>query len=659
MHLFEKVMIGTMQLENRIIMPALNLRYCPGGEINERIISFYERRALGGVGLIVVGKSSIEDNVYGDVIGIGHDRYIEGLRRLTSRLHQYDTKVAIQLDHDGGNSPSKLIGCQAIAPSAIPFFSEEIPKEATAEDIQELIGLFVRAAQRAKSAGFDAIELRASAGTLIAQFFSPLTNVRKDQYGGSLVNRMRFGLELVSRIKNLLGHDFPIIFRISGNEFLPGGNTIQEAAEFCKSLEKSGVDAFDVTGGWHETRVPQLTMQVPRGTMAYLAYGIKEVVNVPVVACNRITVPSLAEEIIRNGLADLVGLGRVLIADPDWPAKARSNREVEIRPCVACNQGCMDAIFSGHPARCLVNPEAGLEMVRRVEKAQVNKKVLIVGGGPGGMQSALVAAERGHQVTIWEQSDVLGGQMNLASRAPGRLEWESLRQYLVSANASRGVQIQTRKETTASDIIRASPDVVIVACGASPRIPNIKGVEYAVQSWDVLSDQVQVGKSVVIIGAGATGCEVALYLAGKGTISAEIFAFLAKHQAENLEVLKNRLNRGSKNINIIESGEKVGATIGKSSRWVVLRELAIDGINILTRSKVLEITSSGVYYEQDGHVQALNADTVILAVGSVSKGDLIEELRDVSMEVHVIGDAMQPRTMLEAIHEGYLVGCKI
>lgn len=658
MHLFEKVRIGTMQLENRLIMPALNLRYCPGGEINERLISFYERRAQGGVGLIIVGKSLIEEEVYGDSIGIGHDKYIEALSRLTKRLHKYGTKVAIQLDHDGGNAPSGLTSYRAIAPSSIPFFSSEKPKEATTEDIQRFIGQFVLAAQRAKAAGFDAVELRASAGTLIAQFFSPLTNIRDDEYGGCLANRMRFGIDILYAIKHKLGLDFPIIFRISGNEFLPGGNTIQEAAEFCSSLEKAGADAFNVTGGWHETRVPQLTMQVPRGTMAYLARGIKESVSVPVVACNRITVPSLAEEIINSGTADLVGLARVLIADPDWPAKAKLNRETEIRPCVACNQGCMDAIFNQQPAGCLVNPEAGLELFRNIESTEVPKKVLVIGGGPAGMESALVAAERGHLVTIWEQGDVLGGQMNLASRAPGRHEWESLRRYLIEAITSRGVQIQTGKQATVTDIIKACPDIIIVACGAIPRIPDIKGVEFAVQAWDVLSGRVQVGNNVVIIGAGASGCEVALYLASKGVISAEILTFLARHEAENWGFLKDRL-RGAKNITVIEAGAKAGATIGKSSRWVVLKEMALAGINILTESQVLEVNTAGVKYKRNEGVQILDADTVVLAAGSQSKDDLVEDLKELNFEVQVIGDAVQPRTMLEAIHEGYLVGCKI
>ncbi|NPV26474.1 MAG: FAD-dependent oxidoreductase [Firmicutes bacterium] len=659
-HLFEEVQIGSLTVKNRLIMPALNLRYCPDGEISERIIRFYERRAAGGVGLIVVGGCLIEEPGYGDMVCLGHDRYISGLKRLTDVLHVYGTKVAAQLFHAGRYASSKVTKRQAVAPSPIPSrLTGEVPRALTFDEIQEVIRLFGQAARRAKEAGFDAVEVIGSAGYLVSQFFSPLTNNREDAYGGSLKNRMRFGLEIVQQIKKEAGADYPVLFRISGHEFMPGGNTNTEAAEFCIALERTGVDAFDVTGGWHESPVPQITMQVPRGAMVYLARGIKEAVHVPVVACNRITDPVLAEEIIKSEAADLIGLGRVLVADPDWPRKAQLGRRQEIRPCVGCNQGCLDEIFRQRPVRCLVNAEAGREAFQRVEPAAKVKRVMIVGGGPAGLEAARVAAERGHAVTLWEQDNVLGGQLNLAGRAPGREEWETLRRYLIEAIQSCGVSIHLGKRATVEDICAAAPDVLIIATGAEPSVPNIPGVERAVQAWDILRGTVTAGRRVAVIGAGAVGCETALFLARQGTLTPEALAFFVRHRGENWDNLEKQLNIGTKEITLIEAAPKAGASIGLSTRWVILNELAIAGVVILTNTRVLEITPEGVITLREGSRRLVNADTVVLATGARPQISLAQAVAEKVPEVFVVGDAVCPRNILEAIHEGYRVACQI
>lgn len=659
-HLFEEIRIRSITVKNRLIMPALNLRYCPNGEVSENLIRFYERRAIGGVGLIVVGKCLIEEPAYGDSVCLGDDRYITGLRRLTDILHGHGTKVAAQLGHDGRTASSKFTQRQPVAPSPIPSpHNCEMPRQLSIEEIHNLIRLYGQAARRAQAAGFDAVEVMASAGNLVSQFLSPLTNIRADEYGGSLEKRMRFGLEIAQQIKREVGNDFPVIYRISGHDFMPGGNTNKEAVEFCVALEKTGVDGFNVTGGWHESPVPQITMQVPRGGMAHLARGVKEAVKVPVVACNRITDPNLAETIIAGGAADMIGLARVLVADPDWPLKAQLGKIHEIRPCIACNQGCLDQTFKQRPMRCLVNAEVGEERFLRIKPATKTKRVLVVGGGPAGLEAARVAAERGHVVTLWEKEHVLGGQLNLARQIPGRAEWESLRQYLAAAIELCGVNVELGRQASLDDIVAYSPDVLIIATGAEPAIPNIPGVERAVQAWAILRGTATAGRKVVVIGAGAVGCETGLYLADQGMMSPETLAFFVRHQGDTWANLEKQFGKSPKEITIIESAPKAGQSIGMSTRWVVLKELDLLGVNIHINARVLEITAEGVEIERLDQRQMIAADTVVLAAGVRSMADLHKQMAGKVPEVYLIGDAIQPRNVMEAIQEGFLIGNEI
>lgn len=640
-------------------MPALNLRYCPDGEISEKIVRFYARRAAGGVGLIIVGKCFVEDDVYGDSIGLGNDRYIPGLQWLTGVLHEGGTKVAAQLGHDGGNTHAQFTKTQPVAPSEL-LYGREKARALSRDEIKELIYLFGQAAVRAKKAGFDAVEVMGSAGNLISQFLSPVTNFRTDEYGGSYTNRMRFGMEVALEVKKQAGQDYPLIYRISGHDFVPGGNTNREAVEFCQNLESAGVDLFNVTGGWHTSLVPQITMQVPPGTMVYLAQGVKQAVRVPVVACNRITTPELAEKIVSGGSADFVGLGRMLMADPDWPLKAQTNRSREIRPCVACNQGCMDQTFRQSPAGCLMNPEVGYEAATS-RPAQVAKRVLVIGGGPAGLETARVAAQRGHAVTLWEKEGALGGQLNLAKLVPGRSDWGALIKYYEHVLSLLNVEVKLNQAVTAADLDTAVFDTVVVATGATPAIPPIPGVERAVMAWDVLGGKVPAGDKVVIIGAGATGCDTGLYLSQQGTISPDSLAFFIRNGGESFETLKKCITKGPKVITIVEGGSKAGSSIGLSTRWVVLNELKYADINVMTNVEVIGITEDSVAYVHDGGQKYLPADTVILAAGVYPRNELLETLKDKTniANVYAAGDVVRPATVLEAIRTGYRVGNEI
>jgi 2,4-dienoyl-CoA reductase (NADPH2) len=663
-YLFSPIKINTMNLKNRIVMTAMHLGYTPEGEVTDRLVDFYAERAQGGVALIIVGGCPIDE--YGgmaSMVCINHDRYVPGLQVLTRAVHEGGAKIAAQLYQAGRYTHSSMIGGRK------PFSASAVRSKLTGEtpralELDEIPGVqdkFVEAALRAIKAGFDTVEILGSAGYLISQFLSPLTNLRKDKYGGSPENRMRFGVEVAEKVRKAVGPDFPIIARLAGNDFMEGSNTNKEACIFARELEKAGVDLFNVTGGWHETRIPQLTMFVPRGAFTYLAQGIKSAVSVPVIASNRINHPRIGEEIIRRGEADMVAAARGLLADPDFPKKARDGKADQIFRCVACNQGCFDNIFSFRSVTCLVNPRAGREAELPVAPVAKPKKVLVVGGGPAGMKAACTAAERGHQVTLVEKNDRLGGQLLLNANIPGRYEMISAAEDLESNLRALGVDVVLGKEVNEKFVREIAPDAVVLATGASPILPDIPGIEdeRVILSWDVLNGNKTTGKRVVIVGGNAVGLETALFLANQGTISPEALHFLMANRAETLETLETLINKGNKEVTVVEMAKKAGVDIGSSTRWTVFAELKRLGVSILTASKVVEINPQGVKIETEQRTETLPADFVVVAVGSKPENRLAANLGKSVSEVHAIGDAKEPRNALDAIKEGFLTGLKL
>jgi 2,4-dienoyl-CoA reductase (NADPH2) len=513
-----------------------------------------------------------------------------------------------------------------------------------------------------KEAGYDLVEIVANSGYLICQFLSPVSNHRHDEYGGSFENRSRFGEEVLRAVRQSVGEGFPIMVRLTGNEFIPGGNTNREIGEFARRMQDAGADAFDVTGGWHESRVPQITMHVPPGAYAYLAQGIRRVVDVPVVACNRINDPWVAEAILIQGQADLVGMARALMADPELPNKVIEGRYGEIRKCVGCNQGCLDAIFRGQGCACLVNARVGREGETEIKPAAHRKKVLVIGGGAAGMEAARVAADRGHQVTLWEKSDRLGGQLLLAGAVPDRADLLNLVEYLKGSLDVLGAEVVLNKDAALDEIKSFAPGALVVATGARPVIPSIPGVEqgHVAEAWDVLGGQVELGRRVVIIGGGAVGCELGLYIARMGTIDADTVRFLLLNEAESVETIRSLATRGVKEVVILEMDMVAGKGLGISTRWIVLQDLARMGVTINTATTAQAIVHGGVLVSQaDGQQDILPADTVVMAVGAKSENRLYEELKTVFPAVYSAGDASCPRTALEAIREGFDVGSTI
>jgi 2,4-dienoyl-CoA reductase (NADPH2) len=663
-YLFSPIKVNSMIIRNRIVMTAMHLGYTPDGEVTDRLVKFYAERARGGVGLIILGGCPIDE--YGamvGMVGISHDKHIPGLKRLTGTVHATGAKIAAQLYQAGRYTHSAMIGGRKpFSASAVRSrLTGETPRALELHEIPSVQAKFAEAALRAIESGFDAVEILGSAGYLISQFFSPLTNLREDGYGGSFQNRMRFGIEVVEKVRKAVGPSYPIIMRLAGNDFMEGSNTNSEAALFAHELEKAGVDLLNVTGGWHETRIPQLTMFVPRRAFTYLAQGIKSAVSVPVIASNRINHPQIGEEILRYGEADMITMARGLLADPDLPEKARTGKADQIFRCVACNQGCFDHVFSFRSVACLVNPRAGCEEEFFVTPSSKPKKVLVIGGGPAGMKAACVAAERGHRVTLVEKSSRLGGQVLLNAKIPGRTEMISVVEDLENNLKSLPVEILLSEVATVSFIKERNPDALILATGASPLRPDIPGIDHenVAMAWDVLSGSKTTGRRVVIIGGNAVGLETALFLAHQGTIPPEVLHFLMTNRAETPETLEKLIRKGNKEVCVVEMASKAGVDIGPSTRWTVFSEIKRLGVKILTGAKAVEITEEGVKIETEQGTDMIPADSVVVAVGSKSENGLAEELAGEVPELHTIGDAKEPRNAMEAIKEGFLAALKI
>lgn len=661
---FIPIIINTLEIKNRIYLPAMHLNMAENFLVTDQLISFYAERARGGAGLIAVGFATVDELSGGTTnIGAHKDDFIPGLNRLATAIKENGARAGVQINHAGKNSHSILIGGkQAVAPSAVfSRLTRETPRALETDEIPQVIDNFAQAALRIQKAGFDMVEVLAGTGYLISSFLSPLTNQRTDEWGGPYKNRMRFGVEVIRAIRRAVGEDYALFVRMNGNDLMPEGVGRVELQAFATNLVAAGVNAVNINVGWHDARIPQIVTSVPRGAFSYLSKEMKEQVDVPVITGHRVHNIETARELIGDGVCDMVAMGRALIADPYMPEKARTGREKDVVHCIACAQGCFDHLFELKQVRCLCNPKAGREAECLIEKTTTPKKVMIIGGGAAGMSAALAADEKGHAVTLFEKSNELGGQLHLAGAPPGREEFLELARDLAQQIRLSSVQLRLGETVDEGCLDAEKPDFVLLATGANPITLPIPGVDLpnVVQAWDVLTEKVQCGKKVVIIGGGAVGVEVALYIAEKGTPSGEAIKFLLINGVETPEDLVKIATKGTKEVVLLEMLEKVGKDIGKSTRWVMMQDLSRYGVTVRTQAKALEISLSGVKIEIDGQIEEINADTVILALGSRSENAFQAVLDSKSIPHTIVGDANQIAQAYDAIHNGFEAGSNI
>ena len=629
MNLWETVSIGDLKLDNRLVMLATHLSYCDeDGLVTDKLVEFYRERAKHKPGLIIVGGCYTEHLGMSTptMIGISKDDHIEGLQRLTEAIHSHEVPVSAQLYHAGRYAHSIVLGQQAVSASEVKSrLTRETPRALTLDEISLTIENFGNAAERAKKAGFDSVEILGSAGYLINQFLAEATNKRTDEYGGDFESRSRFPLEVVDRVRKSVGANFPILYRISGEDFVLGGLTLDDNKILAPKLVEKGVDCLNVTGGWHETRVPQITMDVPRGGYAYLAEGIASVVDVPVVACNRINSVSVAERILSRGNVQLIGMSRGFLADPELPTKAKSGQHQLTCPCIACNQGCLDNVFKLEPVTCTLNPLAGYE-TERVLGPTGKGRIAIVGGGPAGMETARVLTLRGFDVTLYEMSERLGGLLQLAAKVPGRGEFAAYVSYMGRELMHLGVEIHLSEQASVDTLVAGEFDCVVVATGTVASAPSIDGVEmsHVTTAYDAISLGLDNLGDVAIVGGGALGCYTALYLASRAD-----------------------------SVHIFESDEALGVDLGRTTRWVILKGLREKGIYMHTNAKVTEIDSRYSSVLIDGKYEQVDAQTVVLATKPQPQDRILKQLETTSLRIEVVGSIKRAMDLLEVIHEAY------
>lgn len=649
MKLFEPTRIGSMEIRNRLVMAPMSLNLCRDGFVTDRMIRFFEERARGGVGLIVIGDGIVESPVGNNVkesTVVDNDRYIPMLRKLTDAVKARGARIALQLSHSGRrggrvNRSGYLDvtgGKIPVAPSSIPHPvpGYVVPRELTQEEIEEIVGRFAAAARRTVEAGFDAVGLHCAHMYLCGQFLSPWANRRTDEYGGDIEKRIRFVREILEAMRAKIGPAIPLIVRMNGQE-PEGGNTLEEIRHIARRFQDFGADAISVSVGFGAPVktsgfIPSVApMRAPDACIVPLSENIKRGVTIPVAVANKIGNVHLAESILASGKADFIAMGRPLIADPYLPHKAIEGRLDEIVPCIFCGQGCIQRILErDEPITCTVNPAAAMEADFHFSMARKRKNVVVLGGGPGGLVASRAAAERGHHVELYEKGSELGGMLRLSALPPGKQEIVKLASFLLEGVRKAGVTVFLDREYSLS--APGGVEVLVVATGSRPVIPSIPGVDrgHVVTAGDVLLGRASVGDTVAIIGGGQVGAEVAEFLAEEG-----------------------------RSVTILEIAADVAQGMPGIARLPLLCHLEETGVRIWTKARVREIRDDDLDVEYKGALRRINAATVVIATGAESNAGPLDAFRRIIPEVYVIGDSARPRGILEAIAEGFEVGNKI
>jgi len=605
------------------------------GSVNDRHIAYYVKRIKGGVGYITFEHTGVlkQGRAFPNMALIDSDQQIPPFKELVEAIHKEDGKIVIQINHAGRQTSASITGSPIVAPSAIPCpVRKEMPEELSLEEIQKIIDAFREAARRVKETGADGVEIHMAHGYLINQFLSPFSNKRTDEYGGDADRRMRMAIEVLRAVRNKVGPDFTVLCRLSADEYVEGGLKLENTKEIAKALERNGADALHVSAcvaaSGYLNHPPYYAEE---GVFVHLAQGIKSVVGIPVIAVGRIRTPELANQILEEKKADLISMGRALIADPDLPTKALQGRREEIIPCISCNR-CILSIRKG-ALQCAVNPETGREEIFKLKKTDRLKKVWIIGGGPAGMKAAEVAALRGHQVTLYEEKERLGGKFLLAAIPPRKQVLKEFIDQLTRQLEKLPIKIILGKPFGPASLRRGRPDVAIVATGAKPFFPPIDGIQEAkaISVEEALSGEVHLGRKILVVGGGGIGAEVADYLSENG-----------------------------KEVTLIEMREGIALDlVGHLQHFLNVR-LRAKGVHILTSTKAIRFEKEGLWVEDPQGTKRLGGfDSIVISLGSIPNDELVESLKGKVPEVYVVGDASKPREVMEAVFEGEEVALKI
>ncbi|GGU98927.1 NADPH-dependent 2,4-dienoyl-CoA reductase [Streptomyces albospinus] len=648
-HLLSPLDLGFTTLPNRVLMGSmhLGLEEAPGGF--ERLAAFYAARARGGAGLIVTGGISPNDRGRPMEGGAKLTTEAEAERHtpVTAAVHREGGRIALQLLHFGRYAYHQDL----VAPSALQApISPFVPHALTDDEVEETIGDFVRAAELAKLAGYDGVEIMGSEGYLINEFIATATNRRTDRWGGSYENRIRFPVEIVRRVRERVGPRFILIYRLSMLDLVPGGCSLDDVITLAKEMEAAGATIINTGIGWHEARIPTIATSVPRGAYTWVTRELMGAVTVPLVTSNRINTPEVAEQLLAEGRADMVSLARPFLADPDFVAKAQAGRADAINTCIGCNQACLDHTFSGQITSCLVNPRACHETELVLSPTRRRKRIGVVGAGPAGLAFAVSAAERGHSVVLFDAVEEIGGQLDIARRVPGKEEFDETLRYFRNQLQLHGVDVRLGTRVTAADLSDDDYDEIVVATGVTPRIPDIPGVDHpsVVGYLEVLGGAAEVGERVAIIGAGGIGFDVAGYLTDPGdaaSLDPEVYFRTWGVDTDYREpgALRDPVRpKPPRTVHLLQrKTSKVGADLGKTTGWIHRTELRHRGVTMVGGAAYDRIDDAGLHITVDGRSQVIPVDTVVLCTGQEPRRDLYEELRAAGRTVHLIGGADQ------------------
>ncbi|QHI38850.1 2,4-dienoyl-CoA reductase [NADPH] [Kordia antarctica] len=648
-HIFEPLDLGFTTLKNRVLMGSMHTGLEEEKNGFERLAVFYGERAKGGVGLIVTG--GMAPSVRGWLIPFSSRmstrKHARKHKVITEAVHKNGGKICMQILHAGryGHHPLN------VAPSAIkspitPFK----PSKLSNSSVKRTIKSFANSATLAKMAGYDGVEIMGSEGYLINQFIAERTNQRDDEWGGNYANRMKFAVETVKAVREAVGDKFIIIYRLSMLDLVDKGSSWEEVVQLGKAIEKAGATIINTGIGWHESRIPTIATSVPRAAFAWITERMKKEVSLPLITSNRINMPSVAEKILADGQADMISMARPFLADAEWVNKAQEEKADEINTCIACNQACLDHIFKQKVASCLVNPRACHETEFDYKPASIKKKIAVIGAGPAGLAAATIAAQRGHEVTLFDDNKETGGQFNIAKQIPGKEEFYETIRYFNKQIELHKVTVKLNTRVTADELSQGDFEEIILATGIKPRTPKIDGIthEKVLSYVDVLKHKKPVGKRVAVIGAGGIGFDVSEYLSHDGeSTSQNVDAWLAEWGIDKslearggIENMKPNFHGSPREIFMFKRSKgKFGGNLGKTTGWIHRTNLKKKNVQFVGEVEYTKIDDLGLHYVQNDEAKILEVDNIVICAGQTPLKELMEPLQAKGLTVHIIGGA--------------------